>query len=122
MSKSFSGVVSCSSEAPASSAVRHSDRPSPLGSTGGSRRVIVGLRIMWRYPRRVGSDPVMLFANVADGVHRIEDANTNWYLVEDESGVTVVDCGVPSSWDSLVDALPRIGRTPRDVRAIVLTH
>jgi glyoxylase-like metal-dependent hydrolase (beta-lactamase superfamily II) len=64
----------------------------------------------------------MLFANVADGVHRIEDANTNWYLVEDEGGVTVVDCGVPSSWDSLLDALPRIGRTPQDVRAVVLTH
>jgi glyoxylase-like metal-dependent hydrolase (beta-lactamase superfamily II) len=64
----------------------------------------------------------MLFESVADGVHRIEDANTNWYLAEDDSGVTVVDCGVPGSWDSLMDALPRIGRTPRDVRAVVLTH
>src|SRR3954469_16439261 len=64
----------------------------------------------------------MLFANVADGVHRIEDAYTNWYLVEDEEGVTVVDCGVPSSWESLVQALPQIGRTQRDIRAVVLTH
>jgi glyoxylase-like metal-dependent hydrolase (beta-lactamase superfamily II) len=64
----------------------------------------------------------MLFANVADGVHRIEDAYTNWYLVEAEEGVTVVDCGVPSSWDSLVQALEQIGRTQRDIRAVVLTH
>jgi glyoxylase-like metal-dependent hydrolase (beta-lactamase superfamily II) len=64
----------------------------------------------------------MLFATVADGVHRIEDAYTNWYLVEGEEGITVVDCGVPASWDSLLQALPRIGRKPHDIRAIVLTH
>ena len=64
----------------------------------------------------------MLQTDVAPGVHRVEDAFTNWYLVEDTDGVTVVDCGVPSSWDSLRDALRRIGRTEDDVRAVVLTH
>jgi glyoxylase-like metal-dependent hydrolase (beta-lactamase superfamily II) len=64
----------------------------------------------------------MLFADVADGVHRIEDVYTNWYLVEADDGVTIVDCGVPSSWESLTDALPRIGRSLDDVRAVVLTH
>ncbi len=33
----------------------------------------------------------MLHANVADGVHRIEDANTNWYLLEHDGRLTVVD-------------------------------
>jgi glyoxylase-like metal-dependent hydrolase (beta-lactamase superfamily II) len=61
----------------------------------------------------------MLFRNVAPGVHRIEDDHTNWYLVESDDGITIVDCGVPRSWDSLTDALgPRLG----DVRAVVLTH
>src|SRR4051812_42165410 len=64
----------------------------------------------------------MLTPNVADGVHRVEDAFTNWYLVEDDDGVTVVDAGVPTSWDSLVDALPKLGRSLSDVRAVVLTH
>jgi len=64
----------------------------------------------------------MLHENVAPGVHRIEDAFTNWYLVEEDSRVTVVDAGVPSSWDSLQDALSRIGRRPDDVEAVVLTH
>jgi glyoxylase-like metal-dependent hydrolase (beta-lactamase superfamily II) len=64
----------------------------------------------------------MLFLDVAEGVHRIEDAFTNWYLVEAQDGVTIVDCGVPTSWQSLLDALPRIGRTLDDVRAVVLTH
>jgi glyoxylase-like metal-dependent hydrolase (beta-lactamase superfamily II) len=64
----------------------------------------------------------MLFRDVAPGVHRVEDAYTNWYLLEGDDGVTVVDCGVPTSWQSLLDALPQIGRGPDDVRAVVLTH
>src|SRR4051795_8917128 len=64
----------------------------------------------------------MLYADVAEGVHRIEDAFTNFYLVEDDEGVTIVDCGVPTSWALLQDALPSVGRTLADVRAVVLTH
>lgn len=64
----------------------------------------------------------MLHRDVATGVHRVEDAFTNWYLIEADDGVTIADCGVPSSWESLRQALPMIGRTLGDVRAIVLTH
>jgi glyoxylase-like metal-dependent hydrolase (beta-lactamase superfamily II) len=64
----------------------------------------------------------MLETDVAPGVHRIEDAYTNWYLVEDSDGVTVVDAGVPTSWGSFRDALRAIGRSEDDVRAVVLTH
>lgn len=64
----------------------------------------------------------MLETDVAPGIHRVEDAYTNWYLVEAEDGVTVVDCGVPSSWRSFREALRRIGRSEDDVRAVVLTH
>lgn len=64
----------------------------------------------------------MLHANVADGVHRIEDAYTNWYLVEDGGRLTVVDAGVPRSWESLHEALPALGRSAADVAAVVLTH
>jgi glyoxylase-like metal-dependent hydrolase (beta-lactamase superfamily II) len=64
----------------------------------------------------------MLQANVADGVHRIEDAYTNWYLIEDGGRLTVVDAGVPASWESLQAALKALSRTPADVDAVVLTH
>ena len=67
-------------------------------------------------------DGVSLRANVAEGVHRIEDAFTNWYVIEDNGRLTVVDAGVPASLGSLQDALPRLGRTLSDVEAIVLTH
>src|SRR3954466_1656119 len=61
----------------------------------------------------------MVDRNVAEGVHRIEDAFTNWYLIEDDDGITVVDCGVPDSWESLLEAVgDRLGA----VRAVVLTH
>ncbi|MDQ3240895.1 MAG: MBL fold metallo-hydrolase [Actinomycetota bacterium] len=64
----------------------------------------------------------MLEQNVAEGIHRVEEAFTNFYLVEDEGGVTIVDACVPTAWDPLHEALRAIGRAPGDVRALVLTH
>jgi glyoxylase-like metal-dependent hydrolase (beta-lactamase superfamily II) len=64
----------------------------------------------------------MLYENVAHGIHRVEDAYTNWYIVEDAGALTIVDAGVPTSWDSLQAALGALGRRRADVRALVLTH
>ena len=65
----------------------------------------------------------MIFeADLAPGVHRVEDAYTNWYLIEDGGRLTVVDTGVPTSWSSFEEALHRLGRTAADVDAVVLTH
>jgi glyoxylase-like metal-dependent hydrolase (beta-lactamase superfamily II) len=64
----------------------------------------------------------MLQRDVAPGIHRIEDAYVNWYLLEDGGSVTVVDAGLPRSWGSLQAALEAIGRKPSDVEALVLTH
>jgi glyoxylase-like metal-dependent hydrolase (beta-lactamase superfamily II) len=64
----------------------------------------------------------MIETDVAPGVHRIEDAYTNWYLVEDDGALTIVDTGTPASWNSLQEAVGRIGRKLSDVAAVVLTH
>jgi glyoxylase-like metal-dependent hydrolase (beta-lactamase superfamily II) len=64
----------------------------------------------------------MLEPNVVDGIHRIEDSYTNWYLLEEDGRLTIVDAGVPTSWSSFEDALPRLGRSFDDVEAVVLTH
>jgi glyoxylase-like metal-dependent hydrolase (beta-lactamase superfamily II) len=64
----------------------------------------------------------MLHVGDAKGIHRIEDAHTNWYLVESDGLLTIVDTGVPASWGSLHDALGELGRNPDDLAAIVLTH
>ncbi|HKO37100.1 MAG TPA: MBL fold metallo-hydrolase [Solirubrobacterales bacterium] len=58
----------------------------------------------------------------APDIHRIEDASVNWYLIEAESGLTIVDAGVPRSWDSLQRVLGEIGRDASEIRALVLTH
>src|SRR5436305_145252 len=58
----------------------------------------------------------------APDIHRVEDASVNWYLVEADSGLTIVDAGVPPSWDSLRRVLAEIGRDASEVRAVVLTH
>jgi glyoxylase-like metal-dependent hydrolase (beta-lactamase superfamily II) len=64
----------------------------------------------------------MLEADVAPGIHRVEDAYTNFYLVEEDARLTVVDAGVRSSWESLHAALERLGRRSGDVAAVILTH
>ncbi|HKP90289.1 MAG TPA: MBL fold metallo-hydrolase, partial [Thermoleophilaceae bacterium] len=64
----------------------------------------------------------MIHRDAAPGVHRVEEAYTNWYLVEDGGRVTIVDAGFPRSWATLQQALRAIGRSPGDVEALVLTH
>jgi glyoxylase-like metal-dependent hydrolase (beta-lactamase superfamily II) len=61
-------------------------------------------------------------ADAAPGIHRVEDANVNWYLVEDGGRLTVVDAGVPTSWASLESAVRQVGRSLGDIEAVVLTH
>lgn len=64
----------------------------------------------------------MLERNAAEGIHRVEDAHTNWYLVDEGERLTVVDTGLPRSWNSLLAALRGLGRDPGQIEAIVLTH
>ena len=60
--------------------------------------------------------------DVAPGVHLVVDRYVNWFLVEADDGVTVVDAGTPRSWSLLGAALRTIGRDHGDLRAVVLTH
>jgi glyoxylase-like metal-dependent hydrolase (beta-lactamase superfamily II) len=59
---------------------------------------------------------------VAEGVYRLGSRWVNWYLVEDDGGLTVVDGGYPGYYDELAPALSTIGRAVTDVQAIVVTH
>jgi glyoxylase-like metal-dependent hydrolase (beta-lactamase superfamily II) len=59
---------------------------------------------------------------LADGVVRLGSSMVNWYLVADDSGVTVVDSGVQGFLPQLEPGLKLLGRSREDVRAILLTH
>jgi len=70
----------------------------------------------------IGDRTGMLHVNAAPGVHRVENDDTNWYIVEGDGGLTIVDTGVPRSWDALQEALRQLDRRPGEIRAVVLTH
>ena len=64
----------------------------------------------------------MIALEVCEGVHLIEHAHTNCFLVEGDDGVTLVDAGFPSTWNLVDRALGLIGRSVADVHGLVLTH
>ena len=55
-------------------------------------------------------------------LHRIGNDVVAAYLVDTDDGVTVVDAGLPGHWSELLAELTAMGRTPADVRGLVLTH
>lgn len=59
---------------------------------------------------------------VAPGVHRYADGLVNWYLVEEDGELTVVDAGWPRSWPNVQAAIEALGHSVSSVTAIVLTH
>lgn len=59
---------------------------------------------------------------VAEGVYRYADGLVNWYMIEEDGQVTLVDTGWPRSWSRIEQALSGLGRPVEDVAAIVLTH
>lgn len=61
-------------------------------------------------------------SEVAPGVYRFGTDRVNWYVIEDEGRLTVVDAGLTGHWDRLVDGLASLGFGLDDVEALVLTH
>jgi glyoxylase-like metal-dependent hydrolase (beta-lactamase superfamily II) len=59
---------------------------------------------------------------VADGVHRLEHAYVNQYLVVEGGEVLLVDTGLPGAWDVLGRAIRALGMRPSDIAGAVLTH
>jgi glyoxylase-like metal-dependent hydrolase (beta-lactamase superfamily II) len=60
---------------------------------------------------------------VAPGVWRAGTRYVNWYVVDGGAdGLTLVDGGLPGYRDQLEGTLRHLGRTPADVRALLLTH
>jgi glyoxylase-like metal-dependent hydrolase (beta-lactamase superfamily II) len=52
----------------------------------------------------------------------VTGTETNWVLITEGKEVTLVDAGYPRDLPRVVSSLSRIGRSPADVAAIVLTH
>ena len=59
---------------------------------------------------------------VAPGVHRLGNEYVNFYLVEADGGLVLVDAGLPAFHKELVEFLGSRGRTVADIDALLLTH
>ncbi|MDO4918675.1 MBL fold metallo-hydrolase [Kocuria sp.] len=64
----------------------------------------------------------MFLRDVAPGIHMIQSHGVNCYLLEGREGLTLVDAGLPRAWNELGWAVRELGRTPQDLKALVLTH
>ena len=61
-------------------------------------------------------------AEVAPGIHRFTGIVSNFYLVEEPGGLTLVDAGTPGDWQLFLRTLDTLGRRLGDLDAVVLTH
>jgi glyoxylase-like metal-dependent hydrolase (beta-lactamase superfamily II) len=59
---------------------------------------------------------------LAPNLHVVGSDIVACYLVEDETGVTMIDAGLSGDWRELVDELKTMSRSPDDIRGVVLTH
>jgi glyoxylase-like metal-dependent hydrolase (beta-lactamase superfamily II) len=61
-------------------------------------------------------------ARLVDGIHVVTDDFVNVYLVETGEGVVVIDAGLETTWRHVYDVLRGMGRSPRDIIAVIVTH
>jgi glyoxylase-like metal-dependent hydrolase (beta-lactamase superfamily II) len=59
---------------------------------------------------------------VAEGVYRLGSRFVNFYAIEEGGRLTIVDGGIPGYWDQIPRLLLSLGRTMKDIVAIVHTH
>ena len=60
---------------------------------------------------------------IAPGVYSLSGSAVNLFVLDDaESGVTIIDAGMPGSTKHILALLHAIGRTPDDVNHILITH
>ena len=59
---------------------------------------------------------------IAPGIRRLGKGLVNVYLLEEAGAVTIIDAGAPGYWKDLHAELAAMGRTPADIRALLLTH
>ena len=64
----------------------------------------------------------MSASEVAPGIHRLGSEFVNWYVVEVDDGIVVVDAGFRGYVKQLPADLAALGHSVDDVRAVVLTH
>jgi len=59
---------------------------------------------------------------IAPGLNAIAAGPANTFLLDDPDGCTLIDTGVPGKADAILQAIRTLGKQPRDIKHILLTH
>jgi glyoxylase-like metal-dependent hydrolase (beta-lactamase superfamily II) len=59
---------------------------------------------------------------VTKGIHQVDGANGNVYVIVNGQELVLVDTGMPRSTEKIVDCVRSIGWQPSNISTIVLTH
>jgi glyoxylase-like metal-dependent hydrolase (beta-lactamase superfamily II) len=59
---------------------------------------------------------------VFSDIHRVDNVSCNVYIITEPDGLTIIDAGMPGAARRILGAVAALGRSPRDVRHILLTH
>lgn len=59
---------------------------------------------------------------ISSSIYQISLGAVNVFVIEDKSGLTLVDTGVPGSKDKIFEAIRRGGKNKDNIRQIILTH
>jgi len=65
--------------------------------------------------------PLRPCVEVVPGLYQVRTRASRAYLLVDD-GITVVDTGAPGSGERILTAVREIGRSPDDIRDIIITH
>jgi glyoxylase-like metal-dependent hydrolase (beta-lactamase superfamily II) len=59
---------------------------------------------------------------ILSSIHQVDGVSSNVFLLAEDSGLTVIDSGMPGSGPKILSYIRQIGRRPEDLRRVVLTH
>ena len=59
---------------------------------------------------------------ISKNIHQIPGVNANAYLIVEPDGLTLIDAGLPGSDKRILKYVEGLGRLPRDLRRILITH
>lgn len=55
-------------------------------------------------------------------IHQVDGVTCNVFVIEEPDGLTVIDAGMSGAASRILAAIAALGREPRDVRRVLLTH
>jgi glyoxylase-like metal-dependent hydrolase (beta-lactamase superfamily II) len=64
----------------------------------------------------------MAAKRVIEGVHLVAMGKANAYLIEGRDGLTLIDAGFPNKEAAVFGALRELGRSPDQLKHLILTH